>query len=286
MRGCVIDTTMHLLNYAANRARDVLIEDCIFYQTGDPEYRQPDGQVGGGIVVGDETRWDEKDDKWQHSENVTIRRCLIVNAGVLFSVRNNAKDVGKGDPDGYETPIQNLTIERCTFVAGPDTRGGLYIEDNPVKGGQKIAGDFKNNVFILDAAGVEGLRSRAAGLRWQGNYWSGVPSGDVPPGDTAVQADVLIYPAAALVAKAGAPLNLDDYRPRPGGPLVVDGRAVAGALEPVGGEPEHPPPPPPPPPPLLMERAAAVAEQLAVVHMAVEAALDELGKLIEAIAIE
>jgi hypothetical protein len=80
-RRVTIHTTMHLAVYASNRAQDVLLEDCVFYQTGDPEYRQGDGDVGAGIVIGDETRPDDKDDNWRHAENVTIRRCLAVNCG-------------------------------------------------------------------------------------------------------------------------------------------------------------------------------------------------------------
>jgi hypothetical protein len=87
----------------------VLLEDCVFYQTGDPEYRQGDGDVGAGIVIGDETRPDDKDDDWRHAENVTIRRCVVVNAGTLFNIRNNLKaGKGAGQYDGYETRIQNL----------------------------------------------------------------------------------------------------------------------------------------------------------------------------------
>jgi hypothetical protein len=74
-RRVTIHTTMHLAVYASNRAQGVLLEDCVFYQTGDPEYRQGDGDVGAGIVIGDETRPDDKDDDWRHAENVTIRRC-------------------------------------------------------------------------------------------------------------------------------------------------------------------------------------------------------------------
>jgi hypothetical protein len=103
-RRVTIHTTMHLAVYASNRAQGVLLEDCVFYQTGDPEYRQGDGDVGAGIVIGDETRPDDKDDDWRHAENVTIRRCLVVNAGTLFNIRNNLKaGKGQGQYDGYET---------------------------------------------------------------------------------------------------------------------------------------------------------------------------------------
>jgi hypothetical protein len=47
-RRVTIHTTMHLAVYASNRAQDVLLEDCVFYQTGDPEYRQGDGRRGRG----------------------------------------------------------------------------------------------------------------------------------------------------------------------------------------------------------------------------------------------
>jgi hypothetical protein len=139
-RRVTIHTTMHLAVYASNRAQGVLLEDCVFYQTGDPEYRQGDGDVGAGIVIGDETRPDDKDDDWRHAENVTIRRCLVVNAGTLFNIRNNLKaGKGQGQYDGYETRIQNLRVENCTFVSGPLTRTGIAIQENQI--GHAIRGD-------------------------------------------------------------------------------------------------------------------------------------------------
>lgn len=270
MRRCVIDTTMHLMTYAANRARDVLIEDCVLYQTGDPVYRQPDGQVGGGFVIGDETRWDDKDDKWQHSENVTLRRCVVVNGGGLLAVRNNVKDVGKGDPDGYETQIQNLLVERCTFIGGPDTRGGILLDENTI--GPRVKGRFSENVIYV--AGVAApFRYETPGVIFSGNAWVGLPGDKLPSGDYLVGADALADPTAAIEQAAGAALNLDNYRPVAGGPLVVDGRALAGALE-----ASTPPPPPPPPPPAgpdytgLIEQAAAVGAELAAIGAAVNEA--------------
>jgi len=74
-RVTVRDTT-HLAMYVANCATDVLVEDCVVYQTGLAEFRQGDGDVGAGYVVGDEVA-EGKDANRPHSENVTLRRCVV-----------------------------------------------------------------------------------------------------------------------------------------------------------------------------------------------------------------
>ena len=165
-RRVTVRDTRHLLMYASNRAQNVLIEDCVLYQRGLPEFRQSDGQVGGGLVVGDEESG-AKDDSWQHGENVTVRRCLVVNAGKLFELRNQKKTGSGGGQDGYNTTIQKLTVERCTFVAGPDTRAVVNIAENEYGDG-KVAGRFEASVFI----GAGDFRNGAAGVKFTGNAFT------------------------------------------------------------------------------------------------------------------
>ena len=129
----------------------MLVEDCIIYHSGDPEYTQADGDIGVGIIVGDETRPDTKDDKWQHAENVEVRGCVVVGNGGLFGIRNNLKAVPGGKPgqyDGYETRIQNLWVHHNTFVGGPNTKTGIGLNENKI--GFTVKGRFENNVIILD----------------------------------------------------------------------------------------------------------------------------------------
>ena len=176
-RRVTIRDTRHLLMYVANRAQDVLVEDCVLYQCGLDEFRQGDGDVGGGLIVGDEESGG-KDDGWQHSENVTVRRCLVVNAGSMFGIRNNRKVGSTGAADGYNTTIRNLRVERCTFVTGPDSKIGVAIDDNPWGEG-RIAGVFEANVFVTDRMGDGGrpFRVDAPGVTFTGNAFSVMPQG-------------------------------------------------------------------------------------------------------------
>ncbi len=231
-RRVTVRDTRHLLMYASNRAQNVLIEDCVLYQRGLEEFRQSDGQVGGGLVVGDEESG-AKDDSWQHGDNVTIRRCLVVNAGKLFELRNQKKVGSGGGQDGYNTTIKDLTVEHCTFVAGPDTRSGVNISENEYGDG-KVGGRFEANVFV----GAADFRNGAAGVAFTGNGFTAMPLGLV--GDNVhIPADAIVAPFATLADG----LDIANYRPRPGG--VVD----LGKLGALAASPDDPPVDPPPPPP-------------------------------------
>ena len=248
IRNCLVADTMHLAIYASNRAQNVLVEGCVIYHTSDPEYTQGDGDIGTGIIVGDETRPDTKDDRWQHAENVEVRGCLVVGNGGLFGIRNNLKKVagaGPGPYDGYETRIQNLWVHHCTFVGGPDTKTGIGLNENMI--GFKVRGRFENNVVILDRMreGAVLLNREAAGVAFGGNAWSGLAAAQVPTSDLAIEASALVNALADLPNREA--FDIDNYRPVALSPLVVDGQTVIGALEPAADEPPPPPPPPPPP---------------------------------------
>ena len=269
----------HLLVYASNRAQDVLLEDCVFYQMDDDEeFRQGDGDIGGGIVVGDEVA--PRSLKWQHAENVTVRRCIVINAGSGFWLRNQVKTVG-GNPDGYETTIQNLLVENCTFIAGSNTKNGVDIRENERPGGVKVRGVFRNNLFVFDRlpAGAGALKSNAPGVSFEDNGWSdAVPAGARGEGNIGIDArEALVAPFATV-----ADFNIDNYRPVAGGPL--DGAGI-GALEPLPVEPppvvDPPPDPEPEPEPVdwdaLFERAAAVGVQLATIGAALADAREQVA---------
>jgi hypothetical protein len=272
-RRVTIHTTMHLAVYASNRAQNVLLEDCVFYQTGDPEYRQGDGDVGAGIVIGDETRPDDKDDDWRHAENVTIRRCLVVNAGTLFNIRNNLKaGKGNGQYDGYETRIQNLRVENCTFVSGPLTRTGIAIQENQI--GHAIRGVVTGCVFVLDRLADAGapFRSNAPGLRFEGNAFTVMPPG-LASGNEATTAAALVDPFAPLAAG----FSLDNYRPVAGSAVALAGLGALAAQ----GEPPPPPPPPPPDDDEWVSVPVAEWQRIQELTAAARASLAELAELIE-----
>jgi hypothetical protein len=266
-RRVTIRDTRHLLMYVANRAQDVLVEDCVLYQRGLEEFRQSDGQVGGGLVVGDEESG-AKDDSWQHGENVTIRRCVVVNAGKLFELRNQKKVGSGGGQDGYNTTIKDLTVEHCTFVAGPDTRSGVNISENEYGDG-KVGGRFEANVFI----GAASFRNAAAGVAFTGNGFTAMPPG--------LAADNIHIPVDALVAPFATigewGLNLNDYRPRAGSVVALGNLGALAAAD----EPPPPPPPDPDPTPVdwarLLELASNVGVQLATATQANEAAREQLA---------
>lgn len=280
-RRVTVRDTKHLLMYVANRAQDVLVEDCVLYQRGLPEFTQGDGDVGAGMVIGDEESG-SKDDNWQHSEGVTIRRCLVVNAGGMFGLRNNAKP-GKGGDDGYNTNIKNLTVTRCTFVTGPLSKNGISISDNEYGAG-KVAGKFEANVFVFDRTrpGAETFRSNAPGVQFTGNAFTVMPPG-LAAANVHMAAGMLLNP----LADVGDGLEIDNYRPRAGNALALGN---IGALAPIDG-PTPPDEPPPDEEPgegpdwlALAERLDALEEQLAVASLAQSAALNEVAAIREWIA--
>jgi hypothetical protein len=269
-RRVTVANTKHLAAYA-NRAQDVLFEDCVFRQDGIPEWMQRDGDAGAGIVVGDEVNTGVTEG-WQHADRVTFRRCVSVGTGNLFALRNNNTNQVT---DGYDTTIRELTVENCTFIARPWTRAGVGIQNNPR--GNNVAGVFRGNVFITDQLepGASVYRSNAGGVRFTDNAWTdGVPTG-AGIGDGNMRID-----ASALVAPLATPFVLDNARPVAGSIVAVNGW---GALTAQG----EPPPPPPPPDPdedvidwdALIVTAQTIDANLASVAMALDAAQSELAAL-------
>jgi hypothetical protein len=270
-----VEDTVHLGVYASNRARNVRFTNCVIIQRGLAEWRQGDGDVGGGFVIGDEVSGD-KSAKWPHADNIVIEKCITINTTGV-GVRNNRKLSDKGNLDGYDTRPEMFEVRNCTFIAGPDSKSGIAVAENEFGG--RVRGTFRNNLFIFDRlpAGGEALKNNAPGVEFIDNLWSGgVPAG-LPASNQATTAAALVAPFATV----GETVNLDNYRPRRGGPL--DG-AGYGALAAVGTEPPPPPPDPEPEPTpvdwtALRALAAEVTAEVVTASMAVDRAARSLQTL-------
>ena len=286
IRGCVIHSFMHLLIYASNRARNVKIENCVLYQTGDPDFLQGDGQVGVGFVIGNELSGDAKDRGRQRAENVVIEDCLVVNTTGV-GIRNNLKDGGQ---DGYHTDIQNLQVRRCTFVGGEYSRYGISTVENPRKP-PTVKGVFEKNLFVFDGIEDEAKawNVNTPDVVFRNNaFTTAVPKRAQGNGNVVVPISALVNPLARVTGTATEnTFNLDNYRPAAGG--LLDG-AGYGALEAIPTAPPPPDPPEEPEPPeeepapeadwdALLERAAAVGVQLETQAEALAAGRLELGRL-------
>jgi hypothetical protein len=246
VRGCIFHSFMHLLTYGSNRARNVWIENCIYYQTGDPEFQQADGHVGAGIVIGDEKSGD-KDKGRQSGENVTIVGCVFVNVTGL-GVRNNLKN---NNTDGYHTPIQNLRMYNCTIVGGPNARFGISTAENPLKP-PTVKGLIEKNLFIFDTMPEdEAWNVNTPDVIFRNNaFTTRIPAKAQGNGNFMVSLAAVVNPLVPITGTAaGSDFNLDNYRPTKDGPLAT---LDVGALKPLiispPDPPEEPPPPPPPPP--------------------------------------
>lgn len=276
--GNVFHTGMHLGLYV-NRATGCIIRNNLIYHTYDPEVAQADEQIPHGIVIGDERRRDDKEEGWQHSGQTIIEGNVVAWMGVLFSVRNNATD------SGYDTRIDEGTVIRNnTFIGGPKTRRGIHIVEN--RHGHAAVGRFQGNVIHV-AGDTIPLLCDAPGMRFGGNVWTARPE-KLRAGDIVVPAAALVAANAEIVGdRYGSNIDIDHYRPTPGGALVGDdGRALAGALEPVTVEP---PPPDPDPEPVdwaaLLEKAAAVGDRLATMGAAGNLAREHLAAANEQLAV-
>lgn len=270
--GLWVEDTVHLGVYVSNRARQVLFENCVIVQRGLAEWRQGDGDVGAAFVFGDEVN-DTKTEKWPHGDEVTVRHCVAINAGSVFGVRNNKKVVN-GKLDGYDTQGR-FTVENCTFVAGPDTRSGVNVAENEFGG--TVRGTFRNNLFVLDRlpAGAEAYRNTAPGVKFEDNLWSGGVPAALQEANRPVAAAALVDPFAEI----GEAVDLDNYRPRPGGQL--DG-AGYGALAALVEEPPPDPDPEPEPEPdwaALRALAAEAGAEIVTAYMATDRAARALQAL-------
>lgn len=233
-----VEDTAHLGVYASNRARNVRFTNCVVIQRGLAEWRQGDGDVGGGFVIGDEVSGD-KSAKWPHADNIVIEKCITINTTGV-GVRNNKKLSDKGNLDGYDTRPEMFEVRNCTFIAGPDSKSGIAVAENEFGG--RVRGTFRNNLFIFDRlpAGAEVLKNNAPGVAFESNGWSiPVPAGARGEGNVQIDArEALVAPFATF----DATVDLGNYRPRPNSVAAKRGWGALGVAD-------EPPPPPPPPDP-------------------------------------
>lgn len=290
--GNVVFDLMHLAIYAGNNATDVVVEDNIIFHTGDERFMH-DGKAGRGIVTGNEIRpRDNIDDRWPKADRIRIRRNLVVGTGSFIGIANGGKMKGDDDDpvwDGYITNTTDYVAEHNTFVATKNTRFGIMFQE--ATQGEPIRGVFRDNVILYDNAPDKGRQLVAAkGIVMSGNRWSVRPE-RMAAGDEAIEARALMAPLAEIAGDVdAASFPVDNYRPRDGGPLVMEGKAVAGALQPIGVEPPPPPPPAGPDWEAILARVAALgvqldtqAEALATAALANSAAQEERDALVELI---
>ncbi len=267
VRENTVYSTAHVLIYV-NRAQRTNIIGNRLYHIPNPLYGGPKGdRMSAAIVIGDEGGPITS----QHpaSEGTIIRDNLVVNAGALLQVRNNANN--------YDTQLLDTVIENNTFVAGPSTRDGIIIQSNQ-RGRPHRDNVFRRNVIHFDnaPAGADiGSHGQGSGVAFESNAWSGKPPKAMQSAGDIYGDLMLANPGANDLGPVG--LRLDNYRPAAGSPLGLPVGWI-GALAPAVVEPEEPPPDPEPVPPVV--DAAAVREQLAVIRLAA----DEIERLVEAAA--
>jgi hypothetical protein len=195
---------------------------------------------------------------------------LIVNTTGL-GIRNNVKPGNKpGALDGYLTDIQNLVFSYNTVVAGPNSKAGISLVENP-QAPPIVRGVFENNLFVLDNLDdARAWRVFTPGVVFRNNaFTTAMPAQARGEGHFVVPLEALTNPLVSIIGTAaGSDFNLDNYRPTADGPLR---EGNFGALRALVIEPPDPPEEPEPPEEpvvkpdweALLEPAAAVGVQLA-----------------------
>lgn len=268
VEGCTVGDCAHLGLYVNNAVGCSLVDNVVF-QSGWRGREVGEG-APAGIVIGDEGS--ERMQGHADSSRTTVEGNVVINCGALFHVRNNARN--------YDTRLDGETrIVNNTLVGGRLTRVGMQIDPNEQGRAPHGPALIANNAIDLgNAPGAVAVRG-GAGLRWRANAWSVEPAA-VARGEGDVVRALGLANVGATIANqfpgSDVNLSLDNYRPAPGSPVIL-AEGVLGALEPL---PEEPPEEPPVDWDALLERAATIAEQLAVVNMAAEAATDVLGELL------
>lgn len=234
----------HVLMYL-NRCQDCTVKGNTFYHLPDAPQVTDQNEASAGIVFGDERG--AKLDKYDFQSGNVVTGNLVVNCGKLLQVRNNALT---GEGAGYDTQLKDTRIEGNTFVAGPLTLTGIEVLEN-MRGRRHVGSVFTGNVIYGTTANM----CNAPGVAFERNGWTYQPppamrgAGDVV-GDLA-----LVNPTPPFDG-----VEPDNYRPRAGSPLVLDGGYI-GALSPVVVEPPPDVEEPPDEPPTLGWRMQLTANQ-------------------------
>ena len=241
VEACTVFDNAHLGIYF-NRSQECEARNNVVFLTGYQPRQVGRADWPSGIIIGDEVG--EKANQFDHSRANRIVNNLVVNAGTLIAVRNNAAD------DGYDTQIDEETlIAHNTLVAGPCTTKGINIVPNQVGRPHGRATIRDNAVHFEHAAAGGQIAAAPGGLNWQRNAWSRRPPA-VVAGEEDIVGFQLSNPGAALgnaYPKATANISPDNYRPPADSPLLgaaTNGGNV-GAFGAAGDRPEDPPTDPP-----------------------------------------
>jgi hypothetical protein len=224
VRGNEVHSCNHVLAYI-NRAQDCVIEDNLLYHIPDPQYggKKADS-FSAAIVLGDEVS--PVMAKFNFSRGNTVRENVVVGAGKLFQVRNNAT------ADGYDTALVDTVIENNTFVAGPVTTTGIDIQSNRHKRPNSNSRFTSNAIEFTNAAAGADIGSYAAtGVTFAGNAWSSPPPQSMQDASDVTGNLYLDDPAAPITRLDGCvtDIDIDNYRPLPLSPLVAG--PTIGALD-------------------------------------------------------
>lgn len=276
IEGNIIFATEHVGLYF-NRCVDCIGRgNFIFAVNGKSPLKTGNGDLPAGIIIGDERN---SGGNFPWSSGNTIADNLVVGYGKLFQVRNNAKESA-----GYDTQLSDTTIIGNTFIAGPQTTGGINIMANQ-RGRPHQSSVFRNNIIIAPGISPIGETS-GGGVAFDHNLWSDAPAPGLR-GEGDYYGDALLTNPDAVIngdwANPETDFKLDNYRPRVGSPAVGAGKdgATIGALAAVGGEP--PTEPPVDPVPALREALAQgelVLEGLRAEQEKAHASVESLAKQI------
>ena len=255
------------------------------YHIPDPTYASKGGEYSAAVVFGDERG--RINAQWPPQEGNRLIGNVIVGAGKLLQVRNNANETG-----GYDTQLLDTEIAGNTFVAGPGTTEGIVINPNQ-RGRPHRNSVFRDNVidFRNAAPGADVATFGAGGgVEFHHNAWTEFPPKSMQGAGDIVRPDLGLAEPGAAIARNGVPPATDfdagHYRPRPDSPLIgaaSDGTTI-GALEPVTTEPpDEPGPDDEPDTAKLIEVCESVLAQLATAGFAIADATAGINQIVAAL---
>lgn len=159
----------HSLLYNMASRRNKIHSNLVYHSPIPDDIINDNGRVSAGLVYGDENEAEQRS-AWPSSE-VAIYNNLVVNAGELFDVRAG---------DRYtETALIKCRISHNTFVAGPNTRHGIFFNNDARLHANSV---FENNIIDWSNAptsGADVLYTKWAGDRvgvtFRNNLWNPKP---------------------------------------------------------------------------------------------------------------
>lgn len=247
-----------------NRSTNCLVENNVFVHRMEPQYQGASGNWPAGVVFGDETA----SASFGRQSGNEFSGNLVVGWGRFLEVRNGSN---------YDTLLTGTTISRNTFISGPGTSQGVQIAANKLGPHEAIFID--NVLWFGNARPGAPIGSANFGVDFVRNAWSELPPSAMR-GEADVYGDLLLVDPGAAVE----PFNVDNYRPLPGSPLVLDSVDIyMGALAPLddGEEPPvDPPPVEPEPDNELVLALASVRNELANIYAQTASCIVSLDSII------